>query len=262
MHRLPCLQTVIVIAIFNVVVPLRTSAQQVPREPMAWDTCTFIEGKGHRCVIGEKPRKFEEYLNTEWVRQPVDGFSINSGLDRIPQTQSGLKATWHEIGVLGTARIREVRYFLNDAPICAKVLLAERKDGLFAPLLKWCGDLPEPVLYRVGGSSVLVIARDFGGNIPMVQTWAWTDTVAGPILLDIEQARNDAVQKIAPGHGSYSTFIDWDTLHTRTYAWPGEWPGKVGVHETVDIWFELKDAKLIPKRVELLEPDHETKHWP
>jgi hypothetical protein len=92
----------------------------------------------------------------------------------------------------------------------------------------------------------------------MVQTWAWTETVAGPILLDIEQARNDAIQKVAPGHGSYSTFIDWDTLYTRTYAWPG----KVGVHETVDIWFDFKDAKLIPKRVELSEPDHETKHWP
>jgi hypothetical protein len=148
MHRL-CPQTVIVIAILSFVVPLESSAQQARLEPMAWDTCTFIEGKGHRCVIGEKPRKFEDYLNTEWVRQPVDGFSVNSGLDRIPQNQSGFKANWREIGVLRTTRIREVRYFLNDVPVCVKVLLAERKDGLFAPLLKWCGDLPEPVLYRV-----------------------------------------------------------------------------------------------------------------
>jgi hypothetical protein len=261
MHRLPFLQTVMAIAILSFV-PWECSAQQVRRVPMAWDTCTFIEDTRNACTVGEKPRKFDEYLHTAWVRQAAYGFLVESKLDRIQPNENGFKATWREIAVLGTSRIREVSYFLNDVEMCAKVLSAERKHGLFAPLLKWCGDLPEPVLYRFGGSSVLVIARDFGGNIPMVQTWAWTETVAGPILLDIEQARNDAIQKVAPGHGSYSTFIDWDTLHTRTYAWTGEWPGKGGVHETVDIWFDFKDAKLIPNRVELSESDHETKHWP
>ncbi len=255
MHRLPFPQTVIVIAIVSFVVALESSAQQVRRKPAAWDTCTFIEGTGDACAVGEKPRKFEEYLHTEWLRQPVNGFSVNSGLDRIQPNNNGFKATWREISVLGTSRIREVRYFLNDVEIPGALLLAERRDGLFAPLLKWSGDLPEPALYRFGGSSILVMTRNFGGNIPMFRTWAWTGTVSGPILLDIEQAQNDGVQKVAPGHASYNTGMDWDTLHIRTYAWPGEWPGKVGVHETVDIWFDLKDAKLIPKRVELSEPE-------
>jgi hypothetical protein len=92
----------------------------------------------------------------QWVRQAAYGFLVESKLDRIQPNDNGFKATWREIAVLGTSRIREVSYFLNDVEMCAKVLLAERKDGLFAPLLKWCGDLPEPVLYRFGGSSVLL----------------------------------------------------------------------------------------------------------
>src|SRR5262244_1494419 len=107
MHRLP-FQTVIVIAILSFVVSLESSAQQVRRKPAVWDTCTFIEGKGDACAMGEKPRKFEDYLDTEWVRQPLDGFSVNSGLDRIKPNSSGFKASWREVGVLGTARIREV----------------------------------------------------------------------------------------------------------------------------------------------------------
>ena len=49
--------------------------------------------------------------------------------------------------------------------------------------------------------------------------------------------------------------------------WPGEWPGKASVRESAEIWFEIKDSKLVPKKVELTEKDHETgralaKHWP
>src|SRR5438552_3726889 len=179
MHRFPFASIVFVIAILFAVGPLQAWTQQVRREPAAWDTCTFIEGKGVFCVVGERPREFGDYLRTEWLRQPVDGFSVNSGLDRIQPNDSGFKATWREIGVLGTIRIREVRYVVGDVNMCAHVLLAERKDGLFAPLLKWCGDLPDPVLYQVGESSVLVTSRDFGGNIPMVSTWAWTATPTG-----------------------------------------------------------------------------------
>jgi hypothetical protein len=247
--------------LFFVVVPLEIWTQDARREPVAWDTCTFIEGKWDRCSGGEKARKFEAYLQAEWLRQPVDGFSVNSGLDRI-RPNDRFTATWRDIGTLGTSRIREVRYIVDDGAIPGVVLLAERDDGLFAPLLKWTGGAPEPTLYRIGGSFVVVITRDFGGNIPMVRTWAWTGTAAGPILLDVEQAQAEALQKVAPGHNSYSTGIDWDTLHIGTWSWAGEWPRKPGVHESVDIWFDFKDAKLIPKRVELSEPGHETKHWP
>jgi hypothetical protein len=58
-----------------------------------------------------------------------------------------------------------------------------------------------------------------------------------------------------------------DTLHILTWSWPGEWTGKATVRESAEIWFEIKDSKLVPKKVELTEEDHETgralvKHWP
>src|SRR5438094_9668707 len=125
MRRLSLEPTVFVIAILFIAVPLEIWTQ-IQREPAAWDTCTFIEGKGNRCSAGEKPRKFEAYLQAEWLRQPLDGFfSVNSGLDRI-QPNDRFTATWREIGVLGTTRIHEIRYVVNDVAHCAHVLLAER----------------------------------------------------------------------------------------------------------------------------------------
>ena len=44
----------------------------------------------------------------------------------------------------------------------------------------------------------------------------WTDSKAGPIRLDIEKSRNDAIGLVASGHSSYDSAVDWDTLHVVT----------------------------------------------
>jgi hypothetical protein len=165
------------------------------RKPMPWDTCIYVEGKGEFCQMGEKPRKFEEYLQADWLKEPVDGFSVNTGLDRLQPGKDKLTAKWQEVGILGSSRIRQMEYFVNGRPIGASLILAGREDGLFVPLMKWNGELPEIKVYRPGKSGIIGFSRDFGGNVPMVKTWAWTSTNSGPQRMDLEQALSDAIQQ-------------------------------------------------------------------
>lgn len=88
----------------------RQQTDEVRRKAAPGDTCTYVEGKGDFCRPGETARKFEEYLRPDWLKQPVDGFSVNTGLDRL-QPKDRFKATWREVGVLGSSRIRQVEYF-------------------------------------------------------------------------------------------------------------------------------------------------------
>jgi hypothetical protein len=238
-------------------------ADAVRRQPAPWDTCIYVEGKADVCKPGESPRKFEEYLRSDWLKQPVDGFSFNTGLDRL-QPKDRFRAVWNEVGVLGASRIRQVDYLVNDSSVGAYLILAERRDGLFAPLLKWNGPLPEIKVYRPGPTGVLAFSRNFGGNIPMVRTWAWTFTAAAPLQLDLEQALGSAVQKVSSTHRCYDTEFEWETLHLLSWCWSGEWPGKPGVKDQINIWFDFKDGKLVPKQVELrnIENANGTKRWP
>ena len=80
----------------------------------------------------------------------------------------------------------------------AGLLLAEGSPGIFSPLLRWSGQMPEAVIQRGGAVSVLVVQRDFGGNVPMVSTWAWVWGPLGPITLNVEGVVADAIQKVAP----------------------------------------------------------------
>lgn len=256
----------VVAVLFSLVFAINSLGMQDHRDPVAWDTCIHIEGKNTFWVVGETPRKFADYLQAEWARQPVDGFSLNSGLDRVKPNDKSFKADWQEVGSLGATKIREIRYSQNGFGK-GYVLLGERTDGLYAPLLKSDSGLPKPALHHYGQSSVLVFTLDYSGNVPTFLTLAWTDSKVGPIRLDIEKSRNDAIGLVAPGHTSYDSAVDWDALHILTWSWPGEWPGKASVRETAEIWFEIKDSKLVPKKVELTEEDHETgrslaKRWP
>jgi hypothetical protein len=104
--------------------------------------------------------------------------------------------------------------------VLADILLAERGGDLFAPLFRWRGDMPPAILHRVGSSQVLVVVKDFGGNVPIVGTWAWVWSPAGPIRLDAEGALRKAIQRVAPGHVGYDTGIQWETLHCMTWSWP------------------------------------------
>jgi hypothetical protein len=85
------------------------------------------------------------------------------------------------------------------------------------------------------------------------------------MLLNIDSAVGEAVHKVAPEYGCYSTGIEWSTLHTRTWCWQGEWRGKPSVRHEMDAWFDLEGGKLVPKRVDFSPidlPGEETKHWP
>jgi len=241
---------------------LQTDAPRRP--PSAWDTCIYVDGKGELCRTGEMPRKFEEYLRLDWLKQPVDGFIVNTGLDRLQSNKDTFKASWREVGVLGSSRIRLVEYFVNGQSIGAYVILAERQDGLFAPLMKWSGTLPEIEVYRPGPAGVLGFSRDFGGNVPMVSTWAWTATNSGPRRLDMDQVLSAAIHKVSPVHSCYSTDFDWSNLHVLTWCWPGEYINKPSVKDEMNAWFEFQNGELVPKRVELrnIEELAPVRRWP
>jgi hypothetical protein len=128
--------------------------------------------------------------------------------------------------------------------------------------MKWSGDMPAPVIHRVGQATVLVIQKDFGGNIPMVSTWAWVWGPMGPIRLDVEGSVHEAIHKVASGHTGYETGLDWKTLHCTTFTWQGKYPGKVGVGETVEAWFRLKGTHLAVKRVVFSNYGRDERHWP
>ena len=229
----------------------------------AWETCSLTEGKGNSCAPGNPPRPFEEYLSPgAWANTSGDWFSGEFQFD-IKQPETRWKVVWADVGVLESHRIRQVRYNSGESSF-AGLLLAEKNSGVFAPLMKWSGNMPEPKVYKVEGSDVLEISQDFGGNIPMVQTWAWAWTERGPVRLDLAAAVNDAITKIAPGYAGYDTGIDWKTMHSRTWVWKGKYPGKVGVSDQLDTWFTLRRDKLTVKRVELREKFSEkpTRFWP
>jgi hypothetical protein len=248
-------------AVLLVATAVETRASQLP--PKVWETCNIAEGKDDNdCVSGDRPRPFQEYLSAgAWVTEPRDGFSGEFRWDLAQSKTKALQAAWREIGMVGSSRIRTVRYSFGAKAI-GDVLLAESSRGIFAPLMKWSGEMPGPSVYRFGSAAVLVIAKDFGGNIPMVSTWAWAWTPLGPIRLNVEDAVHEAIQKVAPGHVGYSTGLDWRTLHCVTWTWPdGRYPGKVGVAETVDAWFKLDGTRLVVERVEF-QKEGEDKHWP
>jgi hypothetical protein len=238
------------------------SSQDAPREAMPWDTCTWVEGKGGDCRAGNPPRPFKEFLDpVQLVKAHRDGFSAEFGWD-LDQKGAPVKANWREIGLLGSHRIRTVRFSRGEYPL-ADLVLAEGSAGIFTPLLNWSGTMPDPVIYRVGPASVLVVQKDFGGNVPMVSTWAWVWGSIGPIKLDVERAVHDAIHKVAPGHTGYDTGLDWDALHSRTWTWPeGEYPGKVGVGETAEAWFDFDGTRLAVKRAVFRKDGGAEKRWP
>jgi hypothetical protein len=206
---------------------------------------------------------FNAFLNPEWVAKRLDGFSSEFSYD-LKQEGPPVKAVWREIGRLGSHRIRDVRYSRGEQAL-ADIVLAESSSGIFSPLMKWSGEMPAPVIHRVGPATVLVIQKDFGGNVPMVSTWAWVWGPMGPIRLDVEAALHEAIHKVAPGHTGYDTGLDWNTLHCNTGTWPeGKYPSKVEVQAETEAWFQLESTHLVVKRVvfRVFGKDGDERHWP
>jgi hypothetical protein len=218
--------------------------------PRVWDTCSYVEGNGAVCRIHNPPRPFGQFLQPE--RMAADQHSEFAGqLSWLLHEHPKTSVKWDELGKLGGHRVRRIEYSSvqatgAEAEKFAGFVVIERSLGIFAPLLQWCGR-PLPV----GETNVLDTGKDFGGNIPMVITWAWVWTPQGPIRLEVEKAVQEAIQKVAPGHAGYDTGIDWPSLHTQTYSWgPGGYPGKLGVTEVVNAWFELRGTRLVVTRAE------------
>lgn len=165
-----------------------------------WETCSLTEGKGNGCRPGDRPRPFNEYLAPGlWAEQTQrDWFSGEFQWD-IKNISSGLKTTWREVGSFGPHRIRNVR-FLDGESVFADLLLAESNTGIFFPLMKWAGQMPDANFYDAAGTRVLVVLKDFGGNIPMVQTWAWMWGPRGPIRLNVDAALQAAFHKLGPDY--------------------------------------------------------------
>jgi hypothetical protein len=245
-------------------VTIASYAQQPQRKPEAWDTCIFIEGKGDFCHAAEKARKFEDYLRIDWTVDPLDGFTLEAGFNLLKPTEHKITVMSEDIGRLANSRVRSIKYSV-DGTRSMSIILAERADGLWIPLMKIVGDLPQPAQVRDG---VIAISRNFGGNMPMYRTWAWVWNGQGPILLDPYAAVADATEKLGKGYGCYAMEFEWETLHTRTYCAHEGYQHKADFHYLLDVWFDLKDAQLlVPKRLELEDvgqvgPRDEPKHWP
>jgi tetratricopeptide (TPR) repeat protein len=180
-----------------------------------------------------------------WSKTPGDWFSGEFQWD-IGQSKR-FDVTWRQIGRWGVHRIRAVRYATPSSPF-ATLILVEGSRDIFSPLMKWSGQMPETVTYDHDGSQVLVLQKDFGGNVPMVSTWAWIWGIDGPIRLDVDGAVSEAIEKVVPGYAGYQTGLDWLKLHCQTWVWKGDYPGKVGVADTFEAWFELGPEGLVLQR--------------
>jgi len=223
--------------------------------PRPWDACDWVEGKGGFCRDGERPRAFEQFLEPQRMAKESGQWSTLSWF--VGENPASV-ATWVNLGQLGGHRLRQIEYSAPPAEAgnapnkFAGFVVIEKRPGLFSRLFDWCGSpMPEPRVVAVGRTNVLVIERDFGGNIPMVMTWAWVWTAKGPMRIEVEKAIQEAIAKVAPGHAGYDTGLDWSNLSTQTHSWgPDGWPDKVGVDETVRASFNLQENRLILKRVE------------
>ena len=70
---------------------------------------------------------------------------------------------------------------------------------------------------------------------------------------------------MAPGYSRYSTGLDWNALHYKTWVWKGGYPGKIGVSDTFEAWFNFGRGGLMVKRAELREgvgDNPTTVRWP
>jgi len=245
---------------------LAIGSTAAPAPPKAWETCSLTVGKEDGCKPGDQPRQFEEFLTPgAWSDIRGDWFHSDFHWDLKQPGMKPIEVTWKDAGLLGTHRIRTIRYS-GAGNEFADLILAERSGGVFSPLMKWSGQMPDVTIYQTNGGPVLVLEKNFGGNLPMVATWAWVWTNDGPVQLDVSGAIDDAIRKVILGYMGYDTGIEWASLHCKTWVWNENAPRKVGEGEAdFDAWFELRGNRLMPKRVEFKQTsgnNPRTIRWP
>lgn len=224
---------------------------------IAW---TWIEGKGGECGASE-PAALDALNDAKYWLRSKDGFAGELGWD-VRSAKVQLTAFIEDLGALGVHDIKMIRYRAGQDEF-AVVLVARDNDGRYRALLKWSGNMPKAELHQTPYGKVLVVARDFGGNVPMVSTWAWAVTKAGLVRIDTRRAMQAALDKVSTNHGHYDTFFDWKSLCNVAGAWEGEYINKVSVNKTVNAWFRVETGRLVPKRVVLTVSDSKKRHeWP
>jgi hypothetical protein len=213
-----------------------------------WETCSLTEGKGDGCKPSDRPRPFREFLSPgPWAASiGRDWFTGDFQFD-VRTIRGTPTVNWREVCAFGHHRIREVRYRDGNGEF-AGLLLAESSKGIFSPLMKWSGRMPEPMLNTVSDGTIIVLERNFGSNVPMMRTWAWMWAQEAPFRIDVDAAIDDAIAKLGEGYQGYNSGINWDTLSFRTAVWQGGYPGKTGVGEEAEVWFALHNGALVVTR--------------
>jgi hypothetical protein len=210
-------------------------ASGAPAANTPWMTCDWVDGAGGDCLSGEAAHPSEYYLH------PGAWFKKHFGLP--PADYAKLRPEPHDLGRLGTYAIRTIGYFLGDKP-AGNVLVAERSPSLFVPLMWWDAKMVPPALYRTAAGGVLAMSKEFEGEIPAVETWAWVWGPEGIVRLDMRTAKEVAISRVAPGYTGYDTAMDWEHLQLKTQLWLGDFPGKDKVTATFQATFQIRGVQL------------------
>jgi hypothetical protein len=222
------------------------------RKPMsdAWETCSITEGKEHGCLSSDAPRPFNDFLKRPAsVQREGDWFTGDFMYDLLEIGEPNVETNWNEVGSMGSRRVRQVR-FRSGSGSFAGLVLIERENGMFSPVMKWSGDMPKPSMFQRGGTKILVLEKDFGGNMPMVSTWAWVWHRNGPVRLDLASAWKRAGGRIGPQHQVWAMGLKWNNLCATTFAWQGPYRGKAWTDtRTYEVCFVINGTSLQVKRV-------------
>jgi len=249
----------------SVLLCIPVGAAEAVRKPKPWDVCVVVEGKVDECGAGGQAKPFIDFLDPGlWQKEPRDAFDGELKWDLEQAGGRELKTDWRELGLLGTVGVRAVRYLIGDQPQ-AEVIIAERSPGLFAPLMKWSGNMPRADIHQEGRGAVLVMAKNWGGNRPSMEYWVWLREVQGPIRLDVNASVRQGISKVAPQFYSAGDIsFDWQAFRCQTTV-GRDLNGKVAEAGQVKIWFALGPSGLVVKQAEFEEDfgnNPRTTKWP
>jgi hypothetical protein len=226
-------------------------------------TCYVEFGKPYTCKPILKARPFAAFLTPQgWGKHPSDDFA--KWFQFVLSVESGpaeLKMIWREVGMLGSFRIREVRFYRQnsggDGTNVAGIVVAEQAPDQYAPLFIWNSYLSTPfVILHSGGVPILFNSVNFSGNVPSYQYWIWTVTADGPVRLDFYKAMARTVGRVGKNYGCYSPDqANWKTLEFGASCWTGPQPRKTEVHLRVSFRLAIRDATFVTESVKMKDFD-------
>ncbi|MBL8216345.1 MAG: hypothetical protein JNK87_36845 [Bryobacterales bacterium] len=227
--------------------------------PVPWDVCVENQGKGGTCGAGAAPLPFSAWLKpSTWLRQKVDGFRYEMEFDVSQAPRAPRRVTWKPVGQLAGRRIRRLDHYLGVG-VSASMLLAERTAGQWVPLLQWYGEMPEASLLQAQGKPLLLVEKDWGVRVPMVESWVWVDGPDGVVRVDGEGPMDAAMAKVGAAGYKRLSGLYWRELKMNLAVWQGDFPGMDALTESVEAWFQWEGAQL---RVKAVERSRRVAAWP